>query len=109
MGGETGNHIVCIVMDSCRFDSFMAAKTPNIDRIGKAERRYSYASWTAPSHNAFAMGLFPHASPTKVLASEVYKDEYNSTLNQSTFFEVRAGQFGYNFGLDSNNNNTRYE
>lgn len=70
------NHIVFIVMDSCRFDSFMAAKTPNIDRIGEAEKRYSYASWTAPSHHAFAMGLMPHASPKDVFASEVYKEEY---------------------------------
>ena len=41
--------------------------------------------------------------------SWVYKGEWNSTLNQSTFVELRAGQFGYNFGLDSNNNDTRYE
>jgi hypothetical protein len=70
------NHIVFIVMDSCRYDAFVAAKTPNIDRLGTAERRYSYASWTAPSHHAFAMGLMPHASPKDVFASEVYKDEY---------------------------------
>jgi hypothetical protein len=38
---KIGNHIVCIVMDSCRFDSFLAAKTPNIDKLGKVERRYS--------------------------------------------------------------------
>ena len=54
---DVTNHIVCIVMDSCRFDSFVAAKTPNIDKLGEVERRYSYASWTAPSHNTFAMGL----------------------------------------------------
>ena len=47
------NHIVFIVMDSCRYDSMMAAATPNIDRLGQAEKRYSYASWTAPSHYAF--------------------------------------------------------
>ena len=41
--------------------------------------------------------------------SWVYKGEWNSTLNQSTFVELRAGQFGYNFGLDSNSNDTRYE
>ncbi len=70
------NHIVFIVMDSCRWDSFTAAATPNIDRIGRAERRYSYASWTAPSHHAFVMGLMPHTSPRDVYASEVYKDEY---------------------------------
>ena len=70
------NHIVFIVMDSCRYDSFVAARTPNIDRIGKAERRYSYASWTAPSHHAFVMGMMPHASPKDVFASEVYKEEF---------------------------------
>ncbi|MCU0968089.1 MAG: sulfatase-like hydrolase/transferase [Rubrivivax sp.] len=70
------NHIVFIVMDSCRWDSFQAAATPNIDRLGVAQRRYAYASWTAPSHHAFAMGLMPHTSPRDVFASEVYKDEY---------------------------------
>jgi arylsulfatase A-like enzyme len=70
------NSIIFIVMDSCRYDSFAAARTPNIDRLGQAEKRYSYASWTAPSHYAFAMGLMPHKSPAGVMASEVYKDEY---------------------------------
>jgi arylsulfatase A-like enzyme len=72
----TLNHIVFIVMDSCRWDSFTAAATPHIDRLGEAECRYSYASWTAPSHHAFAMGMLPHASPRNVFASEVYKEEY---------------------------------
>lgn len=70
------NHIVFIVMDSCRFDSFVAASTPNIDRIGKTEKRYSYASWTAPSHYAYTMGMMPHTSPQHVFASEVYKAEF---------------------------------
>jgi arylsulfatase A-like enzyme len=70
------NHIVFIVMDSCRYDSFVAARTPHIDRLGVAEKRYAYASWTAPSHHAFVMGLMPHSSPKDVFASEVYKDEY---------------------------------
>ncbi len=70
------NHIVFIVMDSCRHDALVAASTPNIDRLGRAERRYSYASWTAPSHYTFTMGMLPHASPKDVFASEVYKDEF---------------------------------
>ena len=64
----TCNHIVFIVMDSCRYDGYVAAKTPNMDRVGKVELRYSYASWTAPSHHAFAMGMLPHASPKNVFA-----------------------------------------
>jgi hypothetical protein len=70
------NHIVFIIMDSCRYDSFVAANTPNIDRLGKAEKRFSYASWTAPSHYTFTMGILPHSSPAKVYASEVYKEEF---------------------------------
>ena len=72
------NHIVFIVLDSCRYDSMLAAATPNIDRLGKAEKRYSYASWTAPSHYAFTMGLMPHSSPRDVFASEIYKEEFMS-------------------------------
>ena len=72
----TCNHIIFIVMDSCRYDSFVAAKTPNIDRLGVAEKRFSYASWTAPSHHAFAMGMLPHSSPKDVFASEVYKEDF---------------------------------
>ncbi len=90
MDDTVANHIVCIVMDSCRFDSFQAAHTPNIDRLGEVQKRYSYASWTAPSHNTFAMGLLPHANPTKILASEVYKDEY-------TDWEMRTGISGIDF------------
>jgi hypothetical protein len=69
------NHIVFIVMDSCRYDSYLAARTPNMRRIGGAQRRFSYASWTAPSHYAFTMGMMPHASPANVYASEVYKQD----------------------------------
>ena len=70
------NHIVFIVLDSCRYDTMMSARRPNIDRLGAIERRYSYASWTAPSHYAFTMGMLPHTSPKNVLASEVYKEEF---------------------------------
>ena len=46
------NHLIYVIMDSCRYDSCLAAKTPNIDRLGALERRFSYASWTSPSHYA---------------------------------------------------------
>ncbi len=41
--------------------------------------------------------------------SWVYKGEWNGTLGQNIFAEFRAGQFGYNFGLDSNTEGIRYE
>jgi hypothetical protein len=90
MNDTVANHVVCVVMDSCRFDSYVAARTPNIDRLGEVQKRYSYASWTAPSHHAFGMGLLPHKSPPRILASEVYKDEYRD-------WEARTGISGIDF------------
>jgi len=75
-GGDKMNNIVLIVFDSCRWDAYKAARTPNLDRIGLAEQRYSYASWTSPSHYTFLMGMVPHSSPKGVFASNVYRDEF---------------------------------
>lgn len=76
------NHLVFIVMDSCRFDSYARAATPNMDRIGEAQLRYSFASWTSPSHYTFLMGQTPHTSPRRVFASEVYKEEFRKWVER---------------------------
>lgn len=70
------NNYLLIVLDSCRFDSFVAANPRTILRLGPLERRWSYASWTAPSHYNLLMGLLPHASPPHVYASEYYKQDF---------------------------------
>jgi Sulfatase len=70
------NNYLLIVLDSCRFDSFVAAAPRTILRLGPLERRWSYASWTAPSHYNLLMGLLPHASPPHVHASEYYKRDF---------------------------------
>lgn len=76
------NNLLFLVFDSCRYDSFMNAKTPNILRLGEAEKRYSYASWTYPSHTVYMMGQTPHTNPKGVFASEVYKDEFSKWSNR---------------------------
>lgn len=60
----------------------MRAKTPNMDRIGEAEKRYSFATWTAPSHFTYLMGQTPHTSPRRVFASEVYKEEFAKWMDR---------------------------
>ncbi len=69
-------NLVFMVLDSCRYDSFTRARTPHFDQFGDAEQRWSYASWTAPSHYSYLMGLVPHRSPQGVYASEVYKQDF---------------------------------
>jgi len=70
------NNLLFIVFDSCRFDTFNAANTPNILRLGEHKQCYSYATWTVPSHHVYMMGVAPHFSPKGVFASEVYKKDF---------------------------------
>ena len=45
-------------------------------KLGRVERRWSYASWTSPSHFNLLMGLLPHSSPKHVFASEFYTRDF---------------------------------
>lgn len=84
------NNFVYIIMDSCRYDSYVAAATPNMDKLGIAEKRYSFASWTSPSHQTLLMGQVPHASPKRIFASEVYKDEFSKWVDR---FDIKNLSF----------------
>jgi len=72
----SGNNYILIVFDSCRYDSFMRARPRTMKKLGKVERRWSYASWTSPSHYNLLIGLMPHLSPKHVYASEYYKRDF---------------------------------
>jgi hypothetical protein len=73
---RTLNNFLVVIFDSCRFDSWVAAKTSTMEKLGPLERRWSYASWTAPSHYNLLTGLMPHTSPENVYASEYYKQDF---------------------------------
>lgn len=70
------NNYILVVFDSCRYDSFVQARPRIIKQLGTVERRWSYASWTSPSHYNLLIGLLPHSSPKHVYASEYYKSEF---------------------------------
>jgi sulfatase-like protein len=69
-------NFVIVILDSLRYDSWMAAEPETLGRLGTVERRWSYATWTAPSHYNLMMGLLPHTSPAGVYASEYYKQDF---------------------------------
>jgi len=71
-----GNNYVLIIFDSCRYDSWIAARPKTLMKFGEIEQRWSYASWTAPSHYNLLTGLLPHSSPKNVFASEYYKQDF---------------------------------
>ena len=84
------NNYIIIILDSCRFDTFMEAAPRTIMKLGEPEDRYSYVSWTAPSHYNLLMGLMPHTSPKNVFASEYYKKDFLK-------FNERLGAEGVGF------------
>ena len=67
------NHIVLIVFDSTRYDTFVRAAKPNLMGLGSTQRRFSYASWTPPSHYAMVMGALPHCGRPGVFAADEHK------------------------------------
>ena len=69
-------NLVVVVLDSLRYDSWAEARPDALERLGTVERRWSYATWTAPSHYNLLMGLLPHTSPPEVYASEYYKQDF---------------------------------
>ena len=70
-------NLVVVILDSLRWDSWTAAPPGSVvSALGPAERRFSYATWTAPSHLNLLMGLLPHTSPSEVYASEYYKRDF---------------------------------
>ena len=73
---STPNNYILIIFDSCRYDAFTRARPKVMRKLGKVEKRWSYASWTAPSHYNLLMGLLPHQSPKRVFASEYYKNDF---------------------------------
>lgn len=87
------NNLVLIVFDSCRYDSFMAAKTPNISRLGPIDQRFSYASWTVPSHHVLLMGVSGHTNPRGVFASEVYKKDFMAWSDRLDISDISFKKF----------------
>src|SRR3954451_8067484 len=71
-----GRNLVMVILDSLRYDSWIAAAPSSLAALGEVERRWSYATWTAPSHYNLMMGLLPHQSPQEVYASEYYKQDF---------------------------------
>lgn len=72
--GEARSHVL-VVLDSCRYDTFMRAAPNRILALGEPERRYSYATWTAPAHYNMLLGLLPHRNAPGRFAADTYRED----------------------------------
>jgi hypothetical protein len=83
-------NLVMLVLDSLRYDSLIEAKPKNLPRLGEVQKRYSYATWTAPGHYNLLMGLVPHPEriPGGVASPGYLSGEFNRLMN---LLEIDSG------------------
>jgi len=48
-----------ITLDSCRWDTYQQAKTPVMDKIGRAKLAETPGNYTLPAHASFFIGILP--------------------------------------------------
>lgn len=66
-----------VVLDSLRWDTFNTARTPVIDGVATyVEQRWSYASWTLPSHACLFTGLLPFTPRPELPSAVTYRRDY---------------------------------
>ena len=87
---DGARNLVVVTLDSLRYDAWIAAQPRVLSRLGEVERRFTYATWTAPSHYNLLLGLLPHRNPVGVYASEYYKEDFRR-------YEERLGVRGIEF------------
>ena len=75
------NNYIIVILDSCRYDTFVTANPKTILKLGGLEKRYSYASWTAPSHYNLLMGLLPHNSPKRFTRQNITKKIFSGSTS----------------------------
>lgn len=94
------NNIIWLIVDSCRWDTYVSAYTPNIDRyIGPAQRRYTYDGWTYPAHMNFLLGLVPHQNMQHCFASKQYQQDFEAWKNRIGIDEFDYAKFLPEFSL----------
>jgi hypothetical protein len=70
--------VAFLVLDSLRWDSFVRATTPGLDRWApRRAQRFAYASWTQPSHTCLLAGLLPYEPRPGSLAATTYAKDHS--------------------------------
>ncbi len=76
MNNKIEGDLLFIILDACRFDTFINAKIPNFRKIGGVSKAYSPACWTVASIPSYLYGCVPLG---------YYDDSYT----------VRKGRYGF--------------
>ena len=88
-------NVLVLCLDSVRYDTYVAAETPNMDKIGEPRLVHSFACWTIPSIFGYLMGFPPIGSERSDFIPGVkqlnWTPEYLAKRNYSTIWMSTNG------------------
>lgn len=80
-----------ITIDSCRYDTALAAKTPNLDNISELKKAETSGSYTYPAHHAFFVGDLPRIIDN----NQKYINEFDQIWRSSSARKTNKQVFSY--------------
>ena len=83
------NHLI-LCLDACRYDSYVAADTPNFDKIGRPKKVYSHAGFTS----AAMIGMLTN-QPFYNSGDKVFAEGFGSMAFQSVWLPTDAKTKGF--------------
>src|SRR3972149_8117272 len=104
-----GTNVLLLTLDSCRWDSFVAAHTPTLKGLGRFEQAFSQGTYTYPSHMSIYSGILPDTREPLPLFNRFKKNLFRiggrSTLVDS-YIEFPPGTTSIIKGFESLGYNT---
>ena len=108
-----------VIQDGTVFKTSLRNETGKVTwQLNQANKIIGYGQYGTKSQPNRVDATNRTANPIHITAAStlnqalpgwVFKGEWNSTVGQSGFLEVRAGQFGYDWTYENNTNDLRYE
>lgn len=71
---------VLVTLDSCRYDAFEQASTPNFNELGRTFKCFSHGDYTLPSHMSIFKGILP----------EPLEDDIEYISHSKRLFKLRS-------------------
>lgn len=83
-GSTCTEDFLLVTWDSCRYDAYLKARTPNLDQYTPAHRAWAMATYTLPAHVALFHGFLPHAFEAEPFYNRYYQQLWRISHRKTT-------------------------
>lgn len=89
-------NVLIITLDSCRWDTFERADSPNFDNFCKFKLAYSNGTYTLPSHISIYKGILPNSLDNRPYYNRFRRDlfriSYREKENDNSIFQFAGNE-----------------